>query len=75
MYRPLHVTLMALVSLYHRFFPRRSSGPGPQMYMEDPPTYRHGSSSRLTPLAPIKYRRWRKVRMQMQRESRRRNRA
>lgn len=74
MYRPHFIT--ALVSLIGSFFSRwrRPTGPGPQMFMEEPPVFRHGNSKRVR-LPMTKYRRWRRGWMQMQRESRRRNRA
>jgi len=72
MYRP-HF-LLAIISAISRFFQRRPTGPGPQMFMEEPPIYRHGNSRRVRkPMT--KFRRERRTRMRIQRESRRRNRA
>jgi hypothetical protein len=75
MYRPIHHLIAALVSLYRYFRPVRSNAPA--YFVEEPPMFVHGNTKQgqRTSDAVVKYRRWRKVRMQMQRESRRRNRA
>lgn len=43
-------------------------------FIAEPPVFRHGNSKRISQ-SVLKYRRWRRTRMQMQRESRRRNRV
>lgn len=74
--------LTTLVSLYRRFFRRRQvvAGPGPQMFVPEEFPARYSNKRSTRPYrrerrGTSKYRRWRKTRMQMQRESRRRNRA
>ncbi len=71
--------ISALVSVFTHHRPsHRTDSPGPVAYSDKPYAsfgldYRHGSSK--VPKSMRKYRRWRRVRMRMQRESRRRNRA
>lgn len=72
MYRPIHHLIAAIVSIYRYFRPLRSNAPA--YFTETPPMFVHGNTKRVKQ-SVIKYRRWRKVRMQMQRESRRANRA
>ena len=43
-------------------------------FIAEPPEYRHGNTKRVKQ-SVLKYRRWRRTRMRMQRESRRRNHA
>lgn len=72
MYRPIHHLIAAIVSLYRYFRPLRSNAPA--YFTEAPPMFVHGNSKRVAK-SVIKFRRWRKMRMRMQRESRRINRA
>lgn len=72
MYRPIHHLIAAILSVYRYFRPLRSNAPA--YFTEEPPMFRHGNSKRVAK-SVIKFRRWRRVRMRMQRESRRINRA
>ena len=72
MYRLIHSLIAAFISIYRYFRPVRSNAPA--YFTEGPPMFRHGNSKRVAQ-SVLKFRRWRKVRMQMQRESRRINRA
>lgn len=70
--------ISAIVSIFSHRPVEKQSSPGPMAYGDKPYQsfgldYRHGTSK--MPKSMRDYRRWRKVRMQMQRESRRRNRA
>lgn len=72
MYRPIHHLIAAIVSIYRYFRPLRSNAPS--YFVNEPPMFVHGNTKRIKK-SLRRYRRWRRVRMQMQRESRRINRA
>jgi hypothetical protein len=68
--------ISVFASIYNRLPWRRTRQNIPlnNFVAEPPPEFRHGNTKRVKQ-SVLRYRRWRRTRMRMQRESRRRNRA